>query len=94
MMLKAILCVQHFCSFRAMLFIVNLLMETDFTVICAPCMLKHVRHEQFSYKTCSFGKISSVNQLNFFVLSEIHASKTQFKQINENPRPNTSAHML
>ena len=33
MILKAILCVQHFCSFGAMLFIVNLLTKTDSTVI-------------------------------------------------------------
>ena len=39
MILKAILCVQHFCSFGAMLFIVDLLIKTDFTVICVPCML-------------------------------------------------------
>ena len=29
MMSKAILCVQHFCSLGAMLFIVNLLIKTD-----------------------------------------------------------------
>ena len=34
MMLKAILCVQHFFSFGPMLFIVNLLIKTDSTVIC------------------------------------------------------------
>ena len=32
MMLKAIVCVQHFCSFGAMLFIEILLMKTDSTV--------------------------------------------------------------
>ena len=36
--LKAILCVQHFCSFGVMLFIVNLLIKTDSTVICVPCL--------------------------------------------------------
>ena len=36
MMLKAILCVQHFCGFGAMLFIVNLLMKADSIVICFP----------------------------------------------------------
>ena len=47
MMVKAILCVQHFCSFGAMLLIVNLLTKTDFTVICVPCMLDHVCYEAF-----------------------------------------------
>ena len=49
-MLKAILCVQHFCSFGAMLFIVNLLIKTDPTVICVPCMLEHVCYEPFLKK--------------------------------------------
>ena len=48
MMLKAILCVQHFCSFGAIIFIVNLLINTDSTVICVPCMLEHVYYEPFS----------------------------------------------
>ena len=42
MILKAIFCVQHFCSFGAMLFIVNLLLKTDSTIICVPYMLEHV----------------------------------------------------
>ena len=42
MILKATLCFQHFCSFGAMLFIVNLLLKTESTVICVPCMLQHV----------------------------------------------------
>ena len=50
MILKTILCVQHFCSFNAMLFIVNLLIKTDSTVICVPCMLEHVCYEQFFFK--------------------------------------------
>ena len=40
MILKAIFCVQHFCSFSAMLFNLNLLIKTDSTVICVSCMLK------------------------------------------------------
>ena len=48
MILKAILCVQYFCSFGAMLFIVNLLIKTDSTVICVSCMLEHVCYETFS----------------------------------------------
>ena len=41
--------VQHFCSFGAMLFIVNLLIKTDSTVICVPCMLEHVSYDPFSF---------------------------------------------
>ena len=50
MILKAILCVQHFCSFGAMSFIVYLLMKTDSTAICVPCLLEHVCYEPFSLK--------------------------------------------
>ena len=50
MMLKAILCVHHFCSFDAMLFIENLLTKTDSTVICVPCMLEHACYEPFFFK--------------------------------------------
>ena len=56
MMLKAILCDQYFFSFGAMLFIVNLLIKTDSTVICVPCMLEHVCCESFSLKNCRFGR--------------------------------------
>ena len=53
--LKALLCVQNFCSFGAMLFIVNLLIKKDSTVICVPCMLEHVnRFEPYSLKHCIF----------------------------------------
>ena len=31
-----------FLQFGAVLFIVNLLIKTDSTVICVPCMLEHV----------------------------------------------------
>ena len=65
MILKATLCVQHFCSFGAMLFIVNLHIKTDFTVICVPCMLEHVCYEPFSLQNCRFWKISYLNWLNF-----------------------------
>ena len=54
MILKALLCVQHFCSFDEMLFIVNLLRKTDSTVICVPCMLEHVCYEPFSLKNYKF----------------------------------------
>ena len=50
MILKTILCVQHFCSFSAMLFIVNLLIKTDSTVIRVPCMREHVCYEPFFKK--------------------------------------------
>ena len=57
MILKAILCVQHFCSFGAMLFIVNLIIKTDSTVTCVPCMLENVCYEPFSLKICIFEDI-------------------------------------
>ena len=49
MILKPILCVPHFCSFGPMLLIVNLLIKTDSTVICVPCVLEHVCNEPFSF---------------------------------------------
>ena len=55
MMLKAILCVQHFSNFGAMLFIVNLLIKTDSIVFCVSCLLQHVCYEPFSLKNCRFG---------------------------------------
>ena len=51
--------------FGAMLFIVNLLIKTDSTVICVPCMLEHVCYELFSIKKLQIWEISSVNWLNF-----------------------------
>ena len=56
MILKAILCVQHFCSFGAELFIINLLIKTDSTVICVLCMLEHICYEPFSLQNCRFGR--------------------------------------
>ena len=53
MILKAIL-YPTFCSFGALLFIVNLLIKTDSTVISVPCMLEHVCFELFSFKTADF----------------------------------------
>ena len=50
MILKAILCVQHSCSFGTMLLVVNLLIKKDSTVICVPCTLQHVCYEPFSLK--------------------------------------------
>ena len=65
MMLKAILCVQHFCIFVcAKLFIVNLILKTDSTVICVPCMLEHVCYESF-YLKMQIWKISYISWLNF-----------------------------
>ena len=57
------MCTALFNSFGAMLFIVNLLMKADFTVICVPCMLEHVCYEPFSLKNCRFGRY--VNWLDF-----------------------------
>ena len=59
MILKAILCVQHFCSFGAMSFIVNLLIKKDSTVICVRRMLEHVW--AISFKKLQILKISYVN---------------------------------
>ena len=56
MILKAIFCVQNFSSFGAMLFIVNLLVKTDSTVICVPCMLEHVCYEPFSLKDADLNR--------------------------------------
>ena len=39
-----------FLQFGAMSFFVNLLIKTDSTVICVPCMLEHVFCEPFSLK--------------------------------------------
>ena len=39
-----------FCSFGVMLFIVNLVIKTDSTVICVLCMIEHVFYEPFSLK--------------------------------------------
>ena len=50
MILKAILCVQHFCSFGAMLFIVNLLKKRIPLSFLVPCMLEHLCYEPFSLK--------------------------------------------
>ena len=57
------------------------------TVTCVPCMLEHACYELFSLKEMYIWKISYVNWLiELCVLSEIHESKTRFKQINENVR--------
>ena len=62
MVLKIILCVQHFCSFGAMLFILNLLIITDSIVICVPCMLNMFA---IFFETWQNWKISYVRWLNF-----------------------------
>ena len=49
-----------FARFDAMLFIVNMLIKTDSTVICVLCMLEHV-----FFKKLQIWKISYVNWLNF-----------------------------
>ena len=56
MLLKTVLCVQHFCSFGAMLFIVYLLIKMDSTVICVPCMTEYVCYESFSVENCRLGR--------------------------------------
>ena len=54
MILKTISCVQHFCSFGAMLSIANLPIKMDSTVICVSCMPEHVCYEPFSLKVADF----------------------------------------
>ena len=86
MILKAILCVQYFCSFHAMLFIVNLLRKMDSTIICVPCMLDQVCYEPFFLEKIVDLEDVLCRFVEFCVLSEIHVSKIRFKQINENLR--------
>ena len=45
-----------FCSFGAMLIIINLLIEMDSIVISGTCMLEHVCYKPFSFKNCRFGR--------------------------------------
>ena len=45
-----------FAVFSGMLFILNVLIKTDSTVICVPCMLEHVCYEPFSVQNCKFGR--------------------------------------
>ena len=52
----------------------------DSTVICVPCMLQRVCYALFSLKIADLED----RLVEFCVLSEIHVSKTRFKQINEN----------
>ena len=68
-----------------MLFIANLLIKTDSTVLYVPCMLEHVWYEPFSLKSSYLEDILCL-LVEFCVLSEIHVSKARFKQINENLR--------
>ena len=54
MILKAILCIQQFCSFGAMLFNVNLLIKTDSTVICVLVCLSMFVMSHFLLKNADF----------------------------------------
>ena len=45
-----------FLHFGTMLFIVNLLIKTDSTVICVPCILEHACYEPFSLRNCRIGR--------------------------------------
>ena len=79
MILKAILCVQHFSSFDAMIFIVNLLIKTDSTVICVPCMLEHVCYEPLSLKNFRFGRYLMLRLMTtrIFFLDVLRDQKSQ-----------------
>ena len=74
------MCVQHFCSFGVMLFIVNLLMKTDSTVFYVPCMLEHVYHEPFSFKKLQISKISYVNWFSFVYRLKIRSLRPDFSK--------------
>ena len=52
-------------SIFAVFLIINLLINTDSTFVCVPCMLEHVCYEPFSLKNLQIWKISYVNWLNF-----------------------------
>ena len=57
MMLMETLFVKQFCSFGAVLLIVNLSIKTDSNDICVPCMLEHVCYEPLIFlKNCRFGR--------------------------------------
>ena len=75
MILKAILCVQRFCSFGAMLFIVKLLMKTDSTVLVFLVCLSMFVMIHFLFKNVDLKGIFCL-LLEICVLSEIHSSKT------------------
>ena len=47
---------MFFGSFGPMLFIVNLLINRNSTVIKVPFMLEHVCYDPFSLKNCRFGR--------------------------------------
>ena len=70
MILKAILCDQHSCSFGAILFIVNLLIKTNSTVICVPCILENVCCEPFSLKNCRYGRMLIVKWGDYHLSGE------------------------
>ena len=74
MILKTILCVQHFCSFGAMLFIVNLLIKTDSTIAFLECLRMFVM-SHFLLKIADLEDILC-ELVEFCVLSENHAPKT------------------
>ena len=71
MILRAILCVQHFYSFDAMFVIVNLFIKMDSTVICVLCMLEHVCYEPFSFKIANLENQSCVNWLKFCTVGHV-----------------------
>ena len=93
MILKESLYVQHFCSFCAMLFIINLLIKTDSTVICLLVCLSMFVMSRFLEKIADLEDVLC-KLVELFVLSELHVSKTRFKQINKNLRLNVYACMF
>ena len=75
MILKTILCVEHFCSFGTILFIANLLIKTDSTIICVPCMLEHVVISYFmSYSIVDFLRTFNNQNRKPYQMIQIEAS--------------------
>ena len=75
------MCIQHFCSFGAMLFIVNLLIKTDSTVICVPCLFEHVCYEPFSFKKLELWRMPYVYWLNFVYCLKLTSLRPDFSKI-------------
>ena len=75
MTLKAILCVQHFCTFGAMLFIVNLLIKRiSLLFVFLVCLRMFVMSHFF--KKFQIWKISFVNWLNFVYCLKLKSQDT------------------
>ena len=68
-----------FCSFGAMLFIVNLLIKADSTVICVSCTLEHVCYEPLSLKNCRFRRYPMLSLDSNSCFSLVKISELKWK---------------